>query len=153
MKRVLQHKGRLFSSTSQGAGPREPKKVVSLDDVWSLMTDRRIQKIKGGIFFGGIIVASAYHFEKKVNQNFEEIKDLKEEMRQLDAKVDRQFSTLDAKIDRQFSTLDAKIATLDAKMDRQFATIMAFTALGRLPGGFSDVPVPPEAKQSADVVS
>ncbi len=45
----------------------------------------------------------------------------------MDTKIDR----LDAKMDRQFEKMDTK-------MDRQFSTIMAFVALGRLPGGFSE---------------
>ena len=51
---------------------------------------------------------------------------------------------------QKFSSMDAKFTAIDAKMDKQFSTIMAFIAVGRLPGGFSEKI---EAAPSPDAVS
>jgi hypothetical protein len=98
MKRVWQLGGKLFCTISQISQGTK-------NDIWTLLSDSRLQKIVGGVFVGGLISGSVYYLERQVHQNCEDIK-------KLDAKIDR----------------------LDAKMDRQFSTIMAFVALGRLPG-------------------
>ena len=124
----MQYTGRRWASTVFGGrGTGEAKKSVSFDNIWSFLSDNRVQKLIASVFAGGIVASSAYHLDKKVGENSNDLK-------QMDAKME-------AKIDR-----------LDAKMDQQFATIMMFTAVGRLPNSFIEkIEMPSVAEKAPDV--
>lgn len=131
----MQYTGRRWASTVfGGGGTGEAKKSVSFDNIWSFLSDNRVQKLIASVFAGGIVASSAYHLDKKVGENSNDLK-------QMDAKIDRLDSKMDAKMDR-----------LDAKMDQQFTTIMMFTAIGRLPNSFIEkIETPPVAEKAPDV--
>ena len=125
------------------------KKATETNNIL-LADDPKVYKLATFIFSVGIFVAGTINLSSKVNETIADLKllgsriDSKFDVN--DTKMDAKFSSMDAK----FSSMDAKFTAIDAKMDKQFSTIMAFIAVGRLPGGFSETI---EAAPSPDAVS
>ena len=100
------------------------------------------------------IITGTINLSSKVNETIADLKLLGSRIDSkfdvFDAKINSKFTANDTKMDAKFSSMDAKFTAIDAKMDKQFSTIMAFIAVGRLPGEFSETI---EAAPSPDAVS
>ena len=136
------------------------KKATETNNIL-LADDPRVYKLATFIFSVGIFVAGTINLSSKVNETIADLKLLGSRIDSkfdvFDAKIDSKFTANDTKMDAKFSSMDAKFSSMDAKftaidakMDKQFSTIMAFIAVGRLPGGFSEKI---EAAPSPDAVS
>lgn len=129
------------------------KKATETNNIL-LADDPRVYKLATFIFSVGIFVTGTINLSSKVNETIADLKLLGSRIDSkfdvFDAKIDSKFTANDTKMDAKFSSMDAKFTAIDAKMDKQFSTIMAFIAVGRLPGGFSEKI---EAAPSPDAVS
>ena len=108
-----------------------------------LVDDPRVYKLVTLIFSVGIFVAGTINLSSKVNETSADLK-------QLGSRIDAKFDAFDAKFTASDAKMDAKFTASDAKMDKQFSTIMAFIAIGRLPGEFLEKI---EATPSPDTLS